>query len=156
MVNNHFINSLRTMNEENIIYHIKNIKHTPIEIHILKKRLIDIKNNKITRMKEIMMQKKIMKQNEIIKKQHNELINQQIRFQNEILKEQNKQLILNIQHNTSNNQNKDNINFIDYPILTKIPKNTKPNELYKNIDNKDNLFKKLNRINLLMNKINSK
>lgn len=112
---NDFISTLRTMNEENIIYHLKNIKHTPIEIHILKKKLIEIRNNKKMKMREMMIKKIIMKQNETIEKQKNKLIDQQIRF----LKEQNKQLTTNLmqQQYIYNNQNT-NRYMIDRPIST--------------------------------------
>lgn len=113
--NNNFINSLRTMNEENLIYHLKNIKHTPVEIHILKKRLVEIRNNKKIKMREVIMKKKIMEQNETIKQQQTELMNQQIRFQYQLLKEQNRQLSMNLiqqqqQQNVFRNDNYTNFN----------------------------------------------
>lgn len=47
MIKNNFIKSLKYMNEETIINHIKYGKHNLIETNILKKRLNDINNKKI-------------------------------------------------------------------------------------------------------------
>lgn len=142
MTSNNFINSLRTLNEENIIYHIKNIKHTPIEIHILKKRLIEIRNYKKTKMREFMMKQQIIRQNELIRKQQLELLNQKIKFQNEILKEQNKQLNtrqLNTRKLPLIEQNypvltklKQEIE-LQHPSITKIDNNINESQKYQNI-----------------------
>jgi len=91
MIKNNFIKSLKYMNEETIIHHIKYGKHNLIETNILKKRLNDINNKKI-------QDNKIFYLENIIK-------NQQIEINN---------LKLKIKENVNNNLNNklDRIKFL--------------------------------------------
>lgn len=110
--NNDFISSLKSMNEDNIIHHIKNIKHTPIEIIILKKRLVEIRNRKQALLKEKVLENKIKQLDQTIKKQQEQLHNQYLAFQLHLLKEQNKKLIEEKQNFSKYiNKEKHNSNF---------------------------------------------
>ena len=85
MIKNNFINSLKYMNEETIIYHIKYGNHSLIEIQILKKRLNDINNKKNQENRIILLLNKISYLENIIKNQQNEINNLKIKNQqNEI------------------------------------------------------------------------
>lgn len=73
MINDKFINSLKYMNEETILYQIKNGKHNIIETQILKKRLNDLFNKKKQEDKEFYLINKISYLENIIKNQQIEI-----------------------------------------------------------------------------------
>lgn len=59
----------RRLNEDEILHHLQYVEHTPIEKHILKKRLMGISRMK----KERMLLNKLREQHMIIVKQQNEI-----------------------------------------------------------------------------------
>lgn len=73
MINDNFINSLKYMDEETIIYNINNVKYNLIETQILKKRLLDINNKKKEMSKEVYFLNKIKYLENIIKNQQIEI-----------------------------------------------------------------------------------
>lgn len=80
MINDNFINSLKYMNEETILYHINYVNHNLIETQILKKRLNDIYNKKKQENKESYLINKITYLENIIKNQQIEINNLKLKI----------------------------------------------------------------------------